>query len=336
MSQKEKSGCLLVPIEVFRSIFGRNGWLVANWLRLWGKEMENGIDLAADGPQTREGLINFLDGFAERFSGKKISVDDADFLNEINRWSGVEIKGEIPNLDGLIFMIGNYVGREPETAEDDPYLEPTIYGLLKLFQVMQDAEAGNAIVVARDTTFDDMDPRLKGAVGSHVAFARKDSEKGYQLLRGQGFKLHRLVKSGKGLLWTAPAATTNDSGLKLEDLTTTTIRQAMEKEARLMILAIETDKIGIRTTSIQIKEILLPRVVFDPDKKINRAEKKELLRRINHHILLWSLAQVAECLPKDQRGHFEKAEICRKDAVACLLGICEMEGVTITGGFMGE
>jgi len=327
------------PEKLLASILDRKDWIVANWLRKKGEEAELGIDLEAEGPQTRRGLTEFLDNFAsdEKFKNNEMNIDDPVFLEKICEWAGVETKGEVPDFTGRSnIVIGNYVGKEPGPNVEDPFLEPTIYSLLKLFSVAKRQGIDNVIAVARDTTFDGVDLRLKQAIGSHIAYAHKNPGEDYKLTRTEGLRLLKLVKSGNGLTWLAPAATTDANGLKLENLITTPIRQAMENDANLWTLAMETDETGTKATSIELQRVLLPEVVVNS--KLSKSEKKVVLRRINHQILRWSLAQVALVLPEEQRGHFKESEIIQEDVIDLLNGISanSKNEAMVSGGFLGE
>jgi hypothetical protein len=333
MPKKENLGCLFTPVEIFRSIFGKDGWIVANWFKLKGqKEVEPEIDLKEDDSQTREGLKKFLDKFEEVFSRKKMSIDSSDFLEKICEWTGVVVKGEVPDLSDKIIMIGNYPGEGHEFDDEDPFLEPTVYGLIRLMLLAKEKNVKNVVAAARETTFYGMDERLEQATEKHIAFAKKDPEKGYEFCSGQGRKL-KFLRFGNGIFWSSPAADTKYEGLPTDNLVTKAVRQAMKKK-RLLILAIETNKAGTKAVSIEIKEIPLPTVQLNKGVKLGGDERKEILREINLQITRWALAETASCLPVEQRGQYPHPDFTQAE-VALNLWRINLEGMfSISGGFM--
>lgn len=107
--------------DVFTKIFGPNNWLVTNWLREQ-VHLDNEL-LDVQDPVVLQKILDSFDG--------KFSIDNPDFLSIINAWSGVEVKGAIPDLSGLNFIVGNYAGREPAHEGDPAFLDPTLWSLFR-------------------------------------------------------------------------------------------------------------------------------------------------------------------------------------------------------------
>lgn len=312
-------------------IFGENSWIVTHW---FSGQIESNSGLLQ--LQNRELLVKLLDAFP----GRK-DLSNPDFLRLLNVWSGVELKGNVPHIDKTAYVVGNYVGREA-TSKEPHFLDPTIWCLVKLFEVAADLGIDDALAVARDSVFEGMDPRLAGAFNKHMAFAKKGSDGYYTLPFREKYKLHRVAKSEKGLLWTAPAAITTMDGLKFDHLTTTSIRQAMEnQEAQLLTLSMVTTEDRERAVSIELDEVKLPQVEVDKKMMARSGQKAdllrtEILREVNYQILLWAFAQTASHLPEGQRGQFEDYEQARRRILWTLRGMMGEGLIKIGGGFVGR
>jgi len=311
--------------DVFSNIFGENSWLVTHWL----KEQVH-LDDEKNDAQDPQVLLHILDSFEG-----KMTIDNPDFLSIINAWSGVEVKGTIPDLSGLNFIIGNYVGREPQHQGEAAFLDPTLWSLFKFFEEAMKASTGNLYAVARDSVFQGADERVKKATEDHILYAEKKQDGNYKLKSRWGqLSLLRMIKSGNGILWTAPAASTNMGGLPLEGLNTTSVRQAMEiPEAKLLTLTMETDQTGDKAKSIRLDQVNLPQVESISNIH-SKTEMKQLMREINYQILLYSFAQVASHLPEEQRGQFPDPELAMQRVIRNLKGINSERVVTVRGGFM--
>lgn len=320
MSEKQRSRFK----EGLIKLFGEQSWFVTNWFTNQIEGNEGILQL-----QNRELLVKLLDSFPG-----KLEIDNPDFLRFLNDWSGVELHGQLPQIKGTAYVVGNYIGREPD-AQTPPFLDPTIWCLVKLFEVAQTLALDEVTAVARDTAFDGMDGRLRGALGSHIAFAKKDNSGEYTLPFKEKYKLARTVKARTGMLWTAPAATTTMNGLKFDRLTTSSIRQAMESEnAQLLTLAMIASQDRERALAIEMDEVQLPRVAVPKELKLKAQQQVEILREVNYQILLWAYGQTASHLPEGQRGQFEDYVQAQKRVVWTLRGM-EKEGlIKIDGGFI--
>jgi hypothetical protein len=145
--------------------------------------------------------------------------------------------------------------------------------------------------------------------------------------------LLKVARSEKGMLWTAPAAMTTMDGLKFDHLTTTSIRQAMEKpEAQLLTLSMITSADRERALAIELDEVKLPRIEIA--KKAD-ALRSEILREVNYQILLWAFAQTASHLPEGQRGQFEDYKQAQQRILWTLKGMMGDGTIKVSGGFMG-
>lgn len=311
-------------------LFGESSWITSYWLANQVETDEGLLQL-----QNRDLLVKLLDAFPS-----KKDLSNPDFLRLLNDWSGVELRGKLPRVEKTAYVVGNYVGREA-TNRDPHYLDPTIWCLVKLFEVAQQMGIKDVLAVARDSVFSGMDSRLGSAFNQHMAFAKKETDGFYTLPFKEKYKLLKVARSEKGMLWTAPAAMTTMDGLKFDHLTTTSIRQAMEKpEAQLLTLSMLTTKDRERALAIELDEVKLPRVEILRTKAGKFGQRVDqlqaaILREVNYQILLWAFAQTASHLPEGQRGQFEDYEQAQKRILWTLKGI-EGEGVVkISGGFVG-
>lgn len=312
--------------DAFTSIFGDNGWWITNWMR---ESID--IDDEVDDSQDKEVLLQILDSFEG-----KMTIDNPAFLKIVNAWAGVELKGTVPDLTGLNFIVGNYVGREPQQEGEAAFLDPTIWSLFKFFEEAIKHSESKVYAVARDSIFQGIDDRVRKVAEDHIIYAVKKEDGSYKLKSkwGMGVIMDFLRKK-KGVFWTAPAASTNMGGLPLEGLTTTSIRQAMEIEgAKLITLTMETDETGEKAKSIRLDEVDLPQVEW-LSKTISKTDKKQLTREIYYQILLYSFAQVASYLPEEQRGQYPEPELAQLKVIRNLAGINAEGIVRVSGGFVG-
>ncbi|MDH5533775.1 MAG: hypothetical protein OEX81_05120 [Candidatus Pacebacteria bacterium] len=311
--------------DVFTRIFGENNWLVTHWLREHA-QLDNDL-LDAQDPRV---LLQILDSFEG-----KMTIDNPEFLSIVNAWAGVEVKGTVPDLSGLNFIVGNYAGREPQHAGETAFLDPTLWSLFRFFEETMKHNDGKIYAVARDSVFLGIEDRVRKAAEDHMIYAVKKDDGNYELKSRWGkLALMRMVRSGNGILWTAPAASTNMGGLPLEGLTTTSIRQAMEiPEAKLLTLTMETDMAGEKARSIRLDQVDLPQVE-QRSKDIPKTELKQLMREVYYQILLYSFAQVASHLPEEQRGQFPDPDLAQLRVRRNLVGINSERVVKVSGGFM--
>lgn len=306
------------------NLFGKESWIVTHWLT-------SQVDLNAEFLQFQDRTL--LTKLLDSFPGKQ-NLTNPDFLRLLNDWSGVELRGQVPEIHGTAYAIGNYVGVEP-TLDRPPYLDPTIWGLVKLFEVANNAQLDQVLAVARETAFDGMDARLKNALSSQIAFAKKETDGDYTLPYKEKAKLLKTVRAPRSLLWTAPAATTVMDGLKFDHLTTTSVRQAMERDrGQLLTVSMVTTPDKEKTIAIELDEVLLPSVEVPKTLGLKSSQQAEILREINYQILLWAYAQTASHLPKGQRGQFEDFDQAKRRVMWTLKGMQNDGLVKIDGGFI--
>jgi hypothetical protein len=311
--------------DVFTKIFGEDNWLVTNWLREQAQ-----IDDDIDDSQDKDVLLKILDSFEG-----KMTIDNPAFLEIINAWAGVELKGTVPDLSGLNFIVGNYAGREPENPGEPAFLDPTIWSLFKFFEELMKHSEGKVYAVARDSIFQGMDPRVIKAIEKHIIYAVKKPDGDYKLKSRWGrLKLRGIGKSKHDSLWIAPAASTDMGGLPLIGMTTTSVRQAMEIErAKLITLTMETDVTGEKAKSIRLDEVNLPEVIT-LSSDISKTDLKQLNREIYFQVLTYAFAQVASFLPEGQRGQYPEPELAMQRVIRNLNGINAESVVRVSGGFM--
>lgn len=311
--------------DVFTRIFGPNSWVVTHWLR---EQTELNKELS----DTQNPIV--LAQILDSFEGK-LNIDNPEFLSIVNAWAGVEVKGTIPDLSGLNFIVGNYAGREPSHPGEPAFLDPTLWSLFRFFEEVMKTAEGSIFAVARDSVFQGVDPRVSKAAEDHILYAVKDKTGSYKMKSRWGkLQLLRMIKSGKGILWTAPAASTNMGGLPLDGMTTTSVRQAMEiPEAKLLTLTMETDEKGEKARAIRLDNVDLPELEQWGD-KIDKSTQKQLMREVYFQILTYAFAQVASHLPEEQRGQYPDPEIAMKRVVRNLKGINSEGLVRVKGGFM--
>jgi hypothetical protein len=312
--------------DVFTRIFGKDSWLVTHWLREQASINDETTEL--QDPAVLQSILDSFDG--------KFSIDNPEFLSIINAWAGVELKGDVPDLSGLNFIVANYVGGEPQQEGDAAFLDPTLWSLFRFFEEAMKTAEGSVYAVARDSVFQGIDDRVRKAAEEHILYAVKDKKTGQYKMKSRWGKLNllRMVKSGQGLLWTAPAATTDMGGLPLIGMTTASVRQAMEiEEAKLLTLAMETDETGEKARSIRLDEVSLPQVI-DVASHIPKVERKQLMREIYFQILTYSFAQVASFLPEGQRGQYPDPELAMLRVRRNLAGINNEGVINVSGGFM--
>lgn len=326
MAEKQRS----MLKEGLSKLFGENSWITSYWFANQAEADQGFLQL-----QNRDLLTKLLDAFPT-----KKDLSNPDFLRLLNDWSGVEMRGKLPHVEKTAYVVGNYVGREA-TDKEPHYLDPTIWCLVKLFEVAKQMDIVDVLAVARESVFSGMDPRLGGAFNQHMAFARKEADGYYTLPFKEKYKLLKVARSEKGMLWTAPAAMTTMDGLKFDHLTTTSIRQAMEKpDTQLLTLSMVTSADRERALAIELDEVKLPRVEIAKKlvtKSGQRAEvlKSQILREVNYQILLWAFAQTASHLPEGQRGQFENYEQAQQRILWTLKGMMADGLVKINGGFIG-
>jgi hypothetical protein len=311
--------------DVFTNIFGQNSWLVTHWLREQAHLEEAGKDI-----QDPQVLLQILDSFEGKFS-----IDNPEFLSIINAWAGVEMKGTLPDLSGLNFVVGNYAGREPQHEGETAFLDPTLWSLFKFFEEVIPQTDGKIYAVARDSVFLGIEDRVRKATEDHMLYAVKDKTGKYTMKSRWGkLALMRMVRAKQGILWTAPAASTEMGGLPLVGMTTTSVRQAMEiSEAKLHTLTMETDKTGEKARSIRLDQVDLPEIK-NLEKISSKSDNKQLMREIYFQILTYAFAQVASYLPEEQRGQYLEPELAMQRVVRNLKGINSEGVVKVKGGFM--
>jgi hypothetical protein len=311
--------------DVLSSVFGDNSWWITNWMRESVK-----IDDEVDDSQDTAILLQILDSFEG-----KMTIDNPDFLKIVNAWAGVEVKGTVPDLTGLNFIVGNYAGREPQNPGEVAFLDPTLWSLFRFFEEVMKHTDNKVYAVARDSVFLGIEERVRKAAEDHMIYAVKKPDGDYKLKSRWGkMSLMRMVKSGNGILWTAPAASTNMGGLPLEGLTTASIRQAMEiDEAKLITLTMETDQSGEKARAIRLDQVDLPQVE-QISQTISKTDKKQLMREVYYQILLYSFAQVAGFLPEEQRGQFPDPQQAQLRVVRNITGINAEGIIKVSGGFM--
>lgn len=308
------------------NLVGEN-WITSYWLANQAETDAGLLQL-----QNRDLLVKLLDSFP----GKQ-DLSNPDFLRLLNDWSGVELRGQVPEVKGTAFVVGNYIGREPTAANEPPFIDPTIWCLVKLFEVAHNLELDEVLAVARETAFDGMDQRLKEALSTHLAFAKKEVTGQYSLPFREKHKLRKVIRAKRGLLWTAPAATTELNGLKFDRLITTSIKQALETEAgQLLTMSMVGTKDGNRATAIELDEVALPQIEIPQRLRLKPAEKTAILNEVNYQILLWAYAQTASHLPEGQRGQFEDFAQAQQRILWALGGMAGEGLIKIKGGFIND
>jgi len=146
--------------------------------------------------------------------------------------------------------------------------------------------------IARQEIVTKSNPLVGGFIQSLILPAIKDEEGKYSLAPKQAAKALKHIEEGC-LLWLSPTGSTEDNGLRLEDLRLGAVTFAQRAEAPIIPMGLITDEAG-RITKIVFGDA----IKLLPTAGVNPFELEEYL----YVSSVLVLASIAVLLPADQRG----------------------------------